>query len=331
MTDATTTEAGQDRWYVPVSNIPPEAAEAVVTRNVTLPATAGRGPQTSPPNERGLEAVAGPGPAAFTGGLESVGTAMAPSLWTPPESSALRDIGEASFGPPPGELETVHGPDDRKRIGETASYPWRAIASLLITARDNSAWVGTAWFVSPRTLVTAGHCVYIKHSGIQGRDGWVNKIDVMAGRDGATLPHGSVTGAIFHSITGWTENGDENYDLGVIVLPVPLGDTVGVFGIGSYPDAELDGLPVNISGYPGDKTNAEAGTQWFDARELAQLNGRKLYYDIDTAGGQSGAPVFRIVDGNRIGIAIHAYGGNTTNSGTRINDEVYNLIASWMA
>ncbi|MGH2613674.1 MAG: trypsin-like serine peptidase, partial [Thermomicrobiales bacterium] len=144
------------------------------------------------------------------------------------------------------------------------------------------------------------------------------------------LPFGSVTSTVFHSVTGWTENGDENFDLGAIVLPTPLGDTVGVFGIGSYPDGELLGAPVNISGYPGDKFNAEAGTQWYDAREVAQLNARKVYYDIDTAGGQSGAPVFRIVDDSRIGVAIHAYGGNTTNSGTRINDEVYNLIRAWM-
>ncbi len=44
---------------------------------------------------------------------------------------------------------------------------------LLITAADGSQWIGTAWFVSPRTLATAAHCVYITGSGIPGRDGWV--------------------------------------------------------------------------------------------------------------------------------------------------------------
>jgi glutamyl endopeptidase len=330
MTDTTPAPTALDALYTPVSNVPPEAAAAVITRQVTLPSTAGYGPQASAPNAQGLEAIAAQRPAAFTGGPESVGAAVA-DRWVPPESSELRDIGVASFGEPPPAPETVHGPDDRTRIPNTAEYPWRAIASLLITARDNSAWVGTAWFVSPRTLVTAGHCVYIKNSQVPGRDGWVSRIDVMAGRDGMVLPFGSVTSTSFHSVTGWTENGDENYDLGVIVLPVPLGDTVGVFGIGSYPDAELANLPVNVSGYPGDKVNAETGTQWFDGQEVAHLNGRKVFYDIDTVGGQSGAPVFRIEDGNRIGIAIHAYGGHTTNSGTRINDAVYNLIKAWMA
>jgi hypothetical protein len=53
------------------------------------------------------------------------------SPWTPPTSTTLRDIGEASFGPPPPQAEAVHGPDDRVQINDTALYPWCAIASLL--------------------------------------------------------------------------------------------------------------------------------------------------------------------------------------------------------
>ena len=95
----------------------------------------------------------------------------------------------------------------------------------------------------------------------------------------------------------------------------------------TFPDNELTGQKVNISGYPGDKPSGE---QWFDAKEVAQVNANKVFYDIDTAGGQSGAPVFRIVNGKRIGVAVHAYGGNSTNSGTRINAKVHARMTSWM-
>jgi V8-like Glu-specific endopeptidase len=61
----------------------------------------------------------------------------------------------ALLGEPPSAPDTVRGPDDRTRIPATAEYSWRPIASLLVTARDNSAWVGTTWFVSPRTLAAA--------------------------------------------------------------------------------------------------------------------------------------------------------------------------------
>ena len=55
------------------------------------------------------------------------------------------------------------------------------------------AWIGTGWFIGPHTLMTAGHVVYIKNSGVPGRDGWVSSITVMPGRNGTTLPYGSVT------------------------------------------------------------------------------------------------------------------------------------------
>ena len=39
----------------------------------------------------------------------------------------------------------------------------------------------------------------------------------------------------------------------------------------------------------------------------------------------------RIIDGQRYAVAIHAYGGAVTNSGTRIIMEVYNNMAAWKA
>lgn len=239
----------------------------------------------------------------------------------------LRDIGEASFGKPPN-LETVHGPDNRIQITATTVFPWRSICSLLITAADNSQWIGTGWFVGPHTLITAGHCVFIKNSGVPGRDGWVRQIRVIPGRNGAAMPYGSVVSSNFRSVTGWTNSGSENYDYGAIILPGDLGNTTGWFGFGNYNDATLQAATANISGYPGDKPG---GTQWFDARRVASVNPQKVYYDIDTAGGQSGAPVWRIVSGARMAIAIHAYGGATTNSGTRINAAVYANLVAWKA
>ncbi|MEC4017200.1 hypothetical protein [Streptomyces sp. H27-D2] len=67
-------------------------------------------------------------------------------LWAPP-TAELRDIGEASFGPLPPHAETVHGPDDRVQITDTAVYPWRVHCSLLITAATTpfgSAPVGSS-------------------------------------------------------------------------------------------------------------------------------------------------------------------------------------------
>ena len=166
----------------------------------------------------------------------------------------------------------------------------------------------------------------IKNSGVPTR--WVKKIQVMPGRNGGSLPYGSVTSTTFRSVTGWTTNGDENHDYGAIILPTQLGNTVGSFGFGVYSDADLTASTGNISGYPGDKPS---GTQWYDSRKIASVNSRKVYYDIDTAGGQSGSAVYRVINGNRFAVAIHAYGGASTNSGTRIITAVYNNMVAWKA
>jgi len=308
--------------HAPVSNQPPSEA-AAVGKPVRQPPAEGVNPRTSPARQDGTEGVEGHKLTSRT----EISEASVASLFRAP-TSPLRDIGEASFGPPPPIAETVHGPDDRILITNTSVYPWRAHASLLITANDNSLWIGTGWFIGPHTLMTAGHVVFIKNSGVPGRDGWVKSIQVMPGRNGASLPFGSVTSSNFRSVTGWTNNGDENFDYGAIVLPVDLGNTVGWFGFGVFSDADLLASTGNIAGYPGDKPQ---GTLWYDARQIASVNSRKVFYDIDTAGGQSGSAVYRIIDGGRFGVAIHAYGGATTNSGTRIVTPVFNNMVTWKA
>jgi glutamyl endopeptidase len=305
--------------HTPVSNLPEEKAPAEKT--VTRPPSEGTNPKTTPTRDDGTEAVK-------DHKMFELMAARAAEVFSVPKGVELRDIGEASFGTPRPMAEIVHGPDDRVQITNTGVYPWRAHASLLITANDNSLWIGTGWFIGPHTLMTAGHVVFIKNSGAPGRDGWVKKIQVMPGRNGNSLPYGSVTSSNFRSVTGWTNDGNEYYDYGAIIIPTDLGNTVGWFGFGVYSDAALVAATGNISGYPGDKPS---GTQWYDAHKIASVNSRKVYYDIDTAGGQSGSAAYRIINGGRYGIAIHAYGGATSNSGTRIVTPVFNNMVAWKA
>ena len=247
-------------------------------------------------------------------------------IWKVPDTSALGDIGVASFGTPKFILETVHGPDDRIQVAETVKYAWRASASLLITAQDGSQWLGTGWFIGPRTLATAGHCVYIKGSGVPGRDGWVRNIQVIPGRNRQTAPYGAATSTLFWSVKGWVDSGDENYDYAAVIIPVELGRRTGWYGFGVFDDATLEACVGNIAGYPGDKPS---GTLWWDSHQIASVNATKVFYDIDSFGGQSGAAVYVIRDGKRIGVAVHAYGGPVTNSGTRISQPVFQNLKTW--
>jgi len=257
--------------------------------------------------------------------LEAAFESSEPSFVVP-DLSGLPDAGVASFGAPP-MLEAVLGTDERQNVEETLKYPWRASAALLITAGDNSQYLGTGWFISPRTLITAGHCVFIKHSGIAGRDGWVKKIQVMPGRNGTTTPFGALTATEFWTVQGWGEKGLENYDYGAIILPAAFPQDLGFFGFGVFDDDTLLKSTANVAGYPSDKR--PGGTLWYDFRNVGSVNADKVFYAADTAGGQSGACVYMIKGNERIAVAIHTYGGATSNSGTRISSQVYTNMEAW--
>jgi len=328
--------------HTPESNVPEEPEDEVAVaegQDVSEEPFEGEGFEgTQASSLQGTEAI--PGYEQMRAPLDQI-LADPNIALTAPDTTGLRNIAEASFGElhlgmnpvadpvveAPAIQETVQGTDDRIQITNTSVYPWRVHASLRITARDNSIWIGTGWFIGPHTLATAGHVVFIYAPGTT-RHGWVRSIQVMPGRNGSSLPYGSVTSTDFRSVTGWTGSGDENFDYGAIRIPTELGNTVGWFGIGVYADSDLLASTGNISGYPGDKPS---GTQWYHARQIASVNSRKVFYAIDTAGGQSGSAVYRVISGGRYGIAIHAYGGATANSGTRIVQDVFNNLIAWKA
>ena len=150
----------------------------------------------------------------------------------------------------------------------------------------------------------------------------------MPGRNGGRLPFGSVTSTHFWTVKGWADSGDENFDYGAIVIPTELGRKVGTFGFVVESDSELVKTTAFVSGYPADK---DEGTMWIDTKKIASAGPSKVVYDIDTAGGQSGAAVYAVKDGKPLAVAVHAYGGATTNSGTRVTTPVFQNLTNWKA
>ena len=231
-------------------------------------------------------------------------------------------------------LETILGPDDRVRVVDTDLSPWRMICSLRIQGNFGEA-IGTGWLAGPRTIVTAGHCVH----HLQFLGGWAKQIRVSAGRNGDEFPFGTIIATRFTSVDRWINDSDPDFDMGCIHLEEPLGEQAGWFAIGSLPPNELEGHRLNISGYPADRG---AGTeQYFHANRVLHVTDRRVFYDVDTFGGQSGSPVWIQDDQNSppLVIGIHAYGtggtpfdlGIQANSAPRIIPEVLELINGWIA
>jgi V8-like Glu-specific endopeptidase len=105
-----------------------------------------------------------------------------------------------------------------------------------------------------------------------------------------------------------------------------LGDTVGWFGWQARTDDDLNGQTVNISGYPGDKP---VGTQWFHSNSIKSVASNTFKYDVDTAGGQSGAPVWMFIGTDRTAVGIHTNGDLAGNSATRVTSDVAASINAW--
>lgn len=225
--------------------------------------------------------------------------------------------------------ESVISSDRRFRVyPQESGYPYRAVG-LLTFNQGSGSFTCTAWMISNNTVATAGHCV---HSG--GSTGvWSTNVRFYPARNGGTSPYGSCTATRLHSVNGWTASANPEYDYGAARLNCTIGNSTGWLGR-AWTTASQVGLPIGIFGYPGDKLS---GTQWGGAGAVALSETRKTRYPIDTAGGQSGAPVVQ-ADGTGpgtcqgdCGIAIHAYaasGGN--NSGTRITQTVNNNLQTWI-
>lgn len=230
----------------------------------------------------------------------------------------------SEFQPLAGEaVEVIIGPDNRVRITGTTVYPWRAICALKITAQDNSRWIGTGFLIAPRTVITAGHCVFMHDHG-----GWAKNIEVIPGLNDTARPYQSGFSSDLRSVMGWTQSKSRNYDYGAIILPPSYrpGATTGVFGFGVKDNAYLRNSVLNLSGYPGDKGGNQ---QWFMALKPKSVSSRVITYEIDTFGGQSGAPVWVKVGETRTVVGVHTNGDLSGNSATRIVSAVFNNLQTW--
>lgn len=251
--------------------------------------------------------------------IESIGTSQVSAV--PGDAATLPCASSIEHGEP---AESVCGDDDRTHVDTVANIPWRMICQLIMTHADGRRSRGTGWFISPRTVMTAGHCVFSRKAG-----GWVDTIEVIPGMNGTSQPFGAAKSSEFRSVKGWVKNAKVTHDYGCIILPEsePLGDKTGWFGFADLPDDALTNLLANNSGYAGDKT---FGTQWFNSGRITTVTQKRLHYMLDTAPGQSGSPAWRFnkSTGKRHVVGIHNYGG-CANKSTRINSAVYGNMQKW--
>jgi glutamyl endopeptidase len=255
---------------------------------------------------------------------------FAASTLSAAEMAAFRATYKAKIPPYASEAQPqVPGPDRRwRQYPVDSGFPYRAIGLLTFNQGGGGSFVCTGWLIGPNTVATAGHCV---NAGSGGP--WSTNVRFYPARNGASAPFGSCTGRTLFSVIGWVGNGNPEYDYGAVKLNCTVGNATGWFGFYATGSSQV-GLSVLLMGYPADKPSA---TLWGGGGDIYVSQVRKTHYLIDTAGGQSGAPVIEADRGASVrncfgacGVAIHAYGvSGGYNSGTRINAEVANNLINW--
>ena len=230
-------------------------------------------------------------------------------------------------------LESTGSQDDRVSVPDPENAPWRMVCALTITGQVGGRVPGTGWLAGPRTVITAGHCVFDEAT----LEGLAQSIMVTPGLSGGTRPFGAVTATRFRTLPEWRASADPDFDLGAISLDESLGSRVGFFTAAALTGAELEKRLAHLSGYPEFPGN---GLQQFHHRNrILAATDRRLFYATDSSQGQSGAPVWVLESdgGTPRVVGVHTYGFERTppgmpesNSGTLINGAILDQIAAWV-
>ncbi len=224
--------------------------------------------------------------------------------------------------------ETVHGNDDRVQVNNTTQFPWSTVGRLAITFPSGASGHCSGAMIGAYHFLTAGHCVHDA-----GEGGWASQLLVSAAQDGTEKFYGTADWQYVRSYTGWTQDQSPDHDWALITLDRRLGNFTGWLGREWRGDlSDYNGMTVNTAGFPGDLGGTD---MYFATGPTDHATEYRVYYSghsgMDTAGGQSGSSVWRYDGSSRYVNAIHAYGGSTLNSGTRINEDKFDRIGTWIA
>jgi V8-like Glu-specific endopeptidase len=157
----------------------------------------------------------------------------------------------------PGWIQKVgrsNAADTRQIRSPTTVYPWRTIA------RFSNGCTGT--LIGPRLLITAAHCInkmgtttFYTITVTPGSDGLIAPFDVPSAPFGTSTTSGPGGPTWYWTSTQWqqcsTYDDCVEYDWGFLVIPDPLGNTVGTMGFTAQPGSTLDSVNHWNRGYPG--------------------------------------------------------------------------------
>jgi V8-like Glu-specific endopeptidase len=176
----------------------------------------------------------------------------------------------------------IIGADNRQQVTYPTQNPWKVHGQLTMNFGDK-IYSGSGTLVSPCHVLTAGHNLYDPKT-----KQWAYNVKFYPARNGLNDNIKDVN-CIKKTIFPAWQYGDDNFDMGIVLLDLPIGKTMGWNGMLCVDDDYLVGLNVNVSGYPADKH--PGGTMWQDESPITYINTnrKRFYYNLSAFKGQSGS------------------------------------------
>lgn len=223
----------------------------------------------------------------------------------------------------------IIGSDNRNKVQNTSIMPFRAQTYIQFENLTNG-WSCSGGVIADDLVVTNAHCV----------DRQVLRATVLPGVKDSSMAYG------FYRVTNisypaeYSNSGSSAYDYAILrVAPDENGNDIGDrAGVLSFTEAGniSSGSLLKTYGYPGDKMNETGSISlWgMEGHSDSFTDSALLFYNMDTAPGQSGSPVLNT--SNRM-VAVHnaAYTLNPNspserdiNGGPKIRSDFISLFNS---
>ncbi len=152
----------------------------------------------------------------------------------------------------PEELFTNLQPADQ--LAEFPNYPISTIVKLFLTFynpvnKQNSFGTCSGVMIHPEYILTAAHCVKSKFDS-----SYVVACTIIPAYNLGKRPFGSTSTTQWYAFSQWTSNGNLDYDIAVMKLSQPIGNSTGWMDLSYHPDSSFFTSSSNVFysfGYPG--------------------------------------------------------------------------------
>ncbi|TGW14591.1 trypsin-like serine protease [bacterium NHP-B] len=191
----------------------------------------------------------------------------------------------------------------RTPVENATESPFSSIGRLLMTYENGAIYLGTGRAITQNHILTAAHNVFYWSKGL-----CADEICFQPGlRGDRAIDNVEVASIVIPRAYVEAQNEEERRknDIALLKLDRPLTIVIPPFSLLSL--EEGDHVPVMVAGYPGDVQN---GRYMYKAQSpLVSMSDSRLFYNLQTAPGQSGASVLlldpKFADYPTVGVHTH--------------------------